>query len=447
MSTQEKTPLSFEKLKNIAHHILDFSKKQGATDAEVSISNGLGFTTQVRLGEVETLEYHRSKGIGITVYFGQKKGTTSLSAIEETALNEAVSAACHIAKYTSEDNCAGLIEKKFLAFNYPDLKLFYPWSITPEQGIELAKEVENIGRAYDKRISNSEGATLSTHENHFVYANSIGFCGHYSSSFYNLNCTLIANENDRMQRDYGYSIARDPLELFSAKEIAKEAATKVLRRLGAKKLSTRKTPVIFSSNVSPALISHFLAAIRGSNLYRKSSFLCDYLEKPVFPSHIQIREEPFIIKGLASAPFDDEGATPRPRDLIHQGILKSYFLNSYTARKLGMEPTGNAGGIHNILVSHSADTFEELLKKMDTGLVITELMGQGINLVNGDYSRGATGFWVEKGEIQYPVEEITIAGNLKNMFMGILAIGTDIEKRSSIQTGSILIDEMTIAGE
>src|SRR3990167_6055465 len=416
MSTQEKTPLSFEKLKNIAHHILDFSKKQGATDAEVSISNGLGFTTQVRLGEVETLEYHRSKGIGITVYFGQKKGTTSLSAIEDTALNEAVSAACHIAKYTSEDNCAGLIEKKFLAFNYPDLKLFYPWSITPEQGIELAKEVENIGRAYDKRISNSEGATLSTHENHFVYANSIGFCGHYSSSFYNLNCTLIANENDRMQRDYGYSIARDPLELFSA-------------------------------NVSPALISHFLAAIRGSNLYRKSSFLCDYLEKPVFPSHIQIREEPFIIKGLASAPFYDEGATPRPRDLIHQGILKSYFLNSYTARKLGMEPTGNAGGIHNILVSHSADTFEELLKKMDTGLVITELMGQGINLVNGDYSRGATGFWVEKGEIQYPVEEITIAGNLKNMFMGILAIGTDIEKRSSIQTGSILIDEMTIAGE
>lgn len=446
MTTPQTTPLSAEKLQSIAKHVLDLAKKQGASDAEVAISCGSGFSVQVRMGEVETLEYHRDKGIGITVYFGQKKGSASLSAIEDDALAEAVAAACHIAKYTSADDCAGLADKALLAMTYPDLKLYYPWQITAEEGIVLAKEVETLGREFDRRITNSDGAALSTHENHIVYANSLGFCGDYPSSFYNLSCTLIANQGDQMQRDYGYSVARDPLDLYSTKQVAEEAATRTLRRLGAQKLSTRKTPVLFSAQVATGLISHLLSAIRGSNLYRKSSFLLDHLNKPVLPAHIHLREDPHRIKGLASAPFDAEGVATQAHNIVEGGILKSYILSTYSAKKLGMQTTGNAGGIHNIAISTDTLSFDELLKKMDTGLVVTELMGQGINLVTGDYSRGATGFWVEKGVIQYPVEEITIAGNLKEMFMNIVAMGSDIEKRSSIQTGSILLSEMTIAG-
>lgn len=446
MTEQEKITASAKIHRRVAEHILEMAKKQGASDAEVAISNSTGISIQVRLGEVETLEYHRDKGIGITVYFGQKKGSSSLSAIEEPALEEAVTAACHIAKYTSEDDCTGLADKASLAMTYPDLQLYYPWSLSTEEGITLTQETEQLGRQYDKRISNSEGAALSTHENHLVYANTAGFCGDYSSSFYNLSCTLIANEGSAMQRDYGYSVARDPLDLYSAKKIAEEAASRTLRRLGAQKLTTRKAPVIFSAEVATGLISHFLGAIRGSNLYRKSSFLLDQLDKPVFPDFVQIREEPHLIKGLASAPFDGEGVRTQARNLVQAGILKEYILSTYSARKLGMKTTGNAGSVHNILVSTQPYSLDALLKKMDTGLLVTELMGQGINLVTGDYSRGATGFWVEKGELCYPVEEITIAGNLKEMFQHIVHIGCDVEKRSAIQTGPILIAEMMIAG-
>ncbi len=447
MTTLENALLPAQKLQSVAQHILDLAKQQGASAAEVAISSNIGLSVQVRLGEVETLEHHRDKGIGITVYFGQKKGTTSLSALETPALVDAVAAACHIAKYTSEDECAGLADSALLATTYPDLKLHYPWQITTEQAIHMAKEIEATGMQSDKRITNSDGASVSTHENHLLYANSHGFCGDYASSFYNLSCVLIANEGENMQRDHGYTVARDPIDLYSTQQVAEEAASRTLRRLGARRLTTRKTPVIFSAPVATGFISHFLGAIRGSNLYRKASFLLDYLDKPVFPSHIHIREEPHLIKGLASAPFDAEGVKTQPHDLISDGILKSYILSSYTARKLGLVTTGNAGGVHNVIVKPNSLSFSGLLQKMDTGFVITELMGQGINLVTGDYSRGASGYWVEKGKIQYPVEEVTIAGNLKEMFQHIIAISDDIEKRSAIQTGSILISEMMVAGE
>lgn len=447
MTTPNNNLIPVEKLNTSAQHILDLAKKQGATSAEVAISNNIGVSIQVRLGEVETLEHHRDQGVGITVYFGHKKGSASLSALDEPALAEAVSAACHIAKYTAEDSCAGLADQNMMAFNYPDLKLYYPWQHSIEESITLLKDIEAKGLAYDKRITLSEGANLSTHENHILYANSHGFCGHYPSSFYNLSCTLIAGEGDTMQRDYGYSVTRDPSQLATAKQIAEEAAKRTVNRLGGKRLTTRKTPVIFLNSVATGLISHFLAAIRGSNLYRKSSFLLDSLGKAVFPSHITIEEKPSIIKGLGSSPFDGEGVKTHERALVEQGILKSYLLNTYTARKLGMTTTGNAGGVHNIIVSTESFGLDTLLQTMGTGLLVTELMGQGINLITGDYSRGASGFWVEGGKIQYPVEEITIAGNLKTMFENIVSISNDIEMRSAIQTGSILINELMLAGE
>lgn len=439
--------LSPDTLSDTAHTILKLAKKQGANEAEVGITNNIGRSIEVRLGEIETLEQHHDQGIGITVYFGKKKGHTSLSTLDTSALTEAVNAACHIAKYTQEDDCHGLANPSLMAHDYPDLQLNYPWNISIDEQIKLVKKLENLGLNYDSRISQSDGASLSTHENSLLYANTHGFSGHYLSSFYHISCTLIAGKGDKMQRDQGYSVARDPQDLDSIETIAKEAATDTLKRLNAKRLKTQQTPIIFYHSVAAGLIGHFLGAIRGSNLYRKASFLLNALGEPVFPEHIQILEDPYRIKALGSSPFDAEGVKPQTRHLIEKGRLKSYLLSTYTARKLGMETTGNAGGIHNILVSSEAYGLDDLLKQMGTGLLVTELMGQGINLLTGDYSRGASGFWVENGIIQYPVEEITIAGNLKNMLKGIIAISNDIETRNSIQTGSILIKEMTLAGE
>lgn len=431
----------------LVEYILSEAKKHGATSTEVSANIAQGFTTTVRLGEVETVEFTRDKGAVVTVYFGQQKGSASTTDTSHEALGNAVKAACDIARVTGKDEYAGLPEKELLAFNYPDLDLYHPWSINAEQGIEIATQCEALAREYDPRITNSDGATLSTNQSYYVYANSLDFYGSYATSRHSLSCMLIGQENQQMQRDYSYSVARAADELTPANIIAKEAAEKTLRRLGARKLTTRKAPIIFEAEIAGGLLGSFISAIRGGNLYRKSSFLLDHLGKQIFPHHIEIVEQPHLMRGLGSTPFDSEGVKTQAKHFIRNGILENYVLGCYSARKLGMKTTGNAGGVFNLSINTSNDNLPELLKRMGTGLLVTELMGQGVNILTGDYSRGASGFWVENGEIQYPVEEITIAGNLKEMFMNLIAVGNDIDKRGSIRTGSILIDEMMIAGD
>jgi len=432
---------------SLISYTLDEAKKQGATDTEISASSATGFTTTVRLGEVETIEFTRDKGIVITVYFGQQKGSVSTSDTSQPALSAAVKAACDIARVTGADEYAGLAAKESLAFDFPDLNLYHPWAITPEQGIEMATECEAIARGYDTRITNSEGATLSTHQSHYIYANSLDFYGNYATSRHSLSCMLIGQAGQQMQRDYSFTTARAAKDLKSPYLVAKEAAEKTLHRLGAKRLSTRKAPVIFEAEIAGGLLSSFISAIRGSNLYRKSSFLVNQLGKAVFPPHIQIFEQPHLLGGLGSAPFDNEGVSTRAKHFIKNGILESYVLSSYSARRLGMHTTGNAGGVYNLFIDTGDDDLPALLKRMGTGLLVTELMGQGVNILTGDYSRGASGFWIENGEIQYPVEEITIAGNLSDMFKNIIAVGNDVEKRGNIITGSILVEQMMIAGD
>ena len=433
-------------LKNIVTDILEEAKKLGATDAEVDVGVNKGFTVSARMGDVESVEYNQDKIVDITVYFGQKTGSSSLSDLRPEAIRSAVAAACHIARFTDKDECAGLADKELLAFSYPDLDLFHPWDITVEQAIEMALECERIGLTKDKQITNSEGAAVSTVGGWHAYGNSRGFIGVYAASRHDINCALIAQRGDEMQRDFNYTVACDPNLLESIESIANKAAEKTIQKLGAKCLKTRRAPVIFVAEEARGLLGHFVAAISGSSIYRKSSFLLDQLDKPVFPSHIKLDERPHLKKSLGSAPFDENGVTTRPNVFIDQGILRSYILGVYSARKLGMQTTGNAGGVHNLFMSTGEKDLPALLKKMDKGLLVTDLMGQGINLVTGDYSRGASGFWVEQGEIQYPVEEITIAGNLRDMFAHLIEVGADVDKRGNIQTGSILLEEMTIAG-
>lgn len=436
-----------KKLIELVEHVLADAKKMGATDAEVSVGQDNGFTVNVRMGDVDTLEYHRSKGIGITVYFGHKKGSVSTTDINKESLHTAVEKACSIAKFADEDPYSGLADKQLMAVNYPDLDLYHPWSINPAEAIELAKNCEARGRAADQKITNSEGAHVTTHEGISVYGNSNGFIGSFPSTSHSLTLVLIASDNQSMQRDYGYTVARSADNLMTWQQVADEAANKALKRLGARKLTTRKSPVIFSPDMAAGLINSFIAAIRGSNLYRKSSFLLDHLGKPVFPEFISICEKPHLKKGLASAPFDAEGVATREQYFIKDGVLSSYVLGSYSARKLGMQTTANAGGVHNLFISTSNKNFTDLLKEMNTGLLVTEVMGQGVNIVTGDYSRGASGFWVENGELQYPVEEITIAGNLRDMYQNLVLVGNDIDERNTIHTGSMLLSEMMIAGD
>jgi PmbA protein len=434
-------------LEQAVKQLLHMSKQQGATAAEAGISMNVGFSVTARMGDVESIEHNRDKGADITVYFGQRKGSASTTDLTEIALQQSVEKACSIAKYTEEDPCSGLAEKELLAFDYPKLDLYHPWSITPEQAIELALECENLGRTADKRISNSEGATVNTQDSYDVYANSHGFMGSFASSAHTINCALIASDGHAMERDYDYSVARDSHDLQKVSKIAQSVVQRTVRRLGAKKIATQSCPVIFVPELARGLIGNLIGAISGGNLYRRASFLLDQLDKQIFPEFINIIEQPHLLKGLGSAPFDAEGVATKQKDLIAKGILKTYLLGSYSARKLGMKSTGNAGGVHNVLVKDTGQNFNDLLKQMHKGLVVTELMGQGINLVTGDYSRGAFGFWVENGEIQYPVHEITIAGNLKDMFAQIVAIGNDIDHRGNIQSGSIAIEKMMIAGE
>lgn len=436
-----------ECLKNVIEDILKEAAQQGASSAEVDIGLNKGFSVTSRMGDVESVEYNQDKIIDITVYFGQRTGSASLSDLRKDAIHSAVQAACNIARFGDKDEYAGLAEKSLLAFNYPELNLYYPWDITVEQAIELTRQCESMALSKDKRIKNSEGASLSTTAGWHAYGNSHGFIGVYGATRHDISCSLIAQKEDEMQRDYNYTISCDPQLLHSIEWIANTAAEKTVRRLGAKRLTTRKVPVIFAAEEARGLLGHFVAAISGGNLYRKSSFLLDHLEKMVFPAHIQIDERPHLEKSLGSAPFDENGIATRSNIFIENGVLKNYCLGVYSARKLGMQTTGNAGGVHNLFINTGNKDLPALLKKMDTGLLVTDLMGQGVNLVTGDYSRGATGFWVEGGNIQYPVEEITIAGNLRDIYANLVEVGADVDRRGNIQTGSILIESMTIAGD
>ncbi len=420
--------------------------KQGATSAEAGISVESGLSVTARLGEVETVEHHRSRGLGLTVYIGQRKGSASTSDLSAQAMRETVAAACRIARHAAEDPCTGLPEADQLATEFPDLDLYYPWAIEAEAAIDLAVACENAARAYHADISNSEGASLNTFQGLRVMGNSLGFLHGYASSRHSLSVSVIGERDQQMQRDDWWTVARDAQDLQSPEAIGRIAAERTIRRLGARSLSTRQCPVIFAADVASSLLGHFIGAIRGGNLYRKSSFLLDQLGKPVFPDFVQIHEQPHLKKALGSVPYDAEGVRTTPHHLVRDGILESYVLSTYSARKLGMTTTGNAGGVHNLIIDPGTLDQAGLLQQMGTGLLITELMGQGVNLLTGDYSRGAAGFWVENGAIQYPVEEITIAGNLKDMLKNLVAVGNDIDFRSNTRTGSILLDQMTIAG-
>ncbi len=431
----------------MAVDILKQAQQQGATSAELTIGSDVGFSVNVRMGEVDTVEYNRDKGVGITVYFDKRKGYANSSDTSPDAIKSAVTAACHIARFTTEDPCAGLADAALMAKDYKDLDLYHPWHIETEQAIVLARECEDLARAFDKRITNSDGASLGTSQSINIYANTHGFIGSVSTSRHSISCSVVGQDASGMQRDSGFTTARDPSDLESVAKVAREAAENTVKRLSARRVKTCQVPVIFRADIASSILGSFLGAISGGNLYRKSSFLVDHLGKKVFSDHVQIYERPHILKGLGSSPFDAEGVATHDRDLIVDGVLQGYLLSSYSARKLGMQTTGNAGGSHNVLIKTSNDDLAALLKKMGTGFLVTEVMGQGVNLVTGDYSRGANGFWVENGAIQYPVDEVTIAGNLRDMYQHLVAVSNDIDHRSHILTGSILFEKMTIAGE
>lgn len=436
-----------EDLQEMSANVVRLAKNVGASAAEAEISFGFGQNVSVRMGETETIEYNRDKGISVTVYFGYQKGHASTSDLSAKAIEDTVAAACNIARYTAKDEFCGLADAELMAKDIPNLDLHHPWALSVDGAIELAKQCESAALAVDKRITNSEGASVSTYEGLFAYANSHGFAGGYASSRHGFSCSVIAEEGDSMQRDYWYTSARAAEDLDSAELVGRRTGERTVRRLGCRRVKTAQVPVLFEASLASGLISHLISAISGGSLYRKSSFLLDSLGKQVMSSHINIQELPHVPRGLASSPFDNEGVATKARALVQDGVLQGYVLSSYSARKLGMQTTGNAGGNHNLIVSHGDLDFAGLVKAMGTGLIVTELLGHGLNMVTGDYSRGAAGFWVENGVIAYPVEEITIAGNLADMFKQIVAIGNDVFMQGSKQVGSILIERMTVAGE
>lgn len=436
-----------DKLRQIAQDVLDHARQRGASAAETEVSEGFGQTVTVRRGEVETIEYNRDKGIGVTVYIGQQRGHASSSDFSPQAVRDTVDAALSIARFTASDDCAGLADADLLARDIADLDLWHPWDMPVERAIVLAKTCEDAGFAAGKGISNSEGATVSTQESHFIYGNSLGFLAGYPTSRHGLWCALIAGTGDAMQRDDWYETARDPAELPAPETVGRRAGERALKRVGARKIATTQVPVLFEATIAPSLLGHFVSAVSGGSLYRKSSFLADSIGRQIFAPFVKISDLPHIKKGLASSAFDEEGVATQARDVVQEGVVQGYFLSSYSARKLGMKSTGNAGGNHNLLMRDTGEDFAGLLRKMGCGLLVTELMGQGVNAVTGDYSRGAAGYWVEGGEIAYPVQEITIAGNLKDMFRSIVAVGNDVNRRGSRQCGSVLIERMTIAGD
>jgi len=443
---------SLEQLQDMSARVLKLAKAAGASAAETDISLGIGQNVSVRMGETETIEYNRDKGVSVSVYFGQQRGHASTSDLSAQALADTVAAACNIARYTAKDPYCGLADANLMATEFPDLDLYHPWDISVEEAIELAKRCEAAARAVDPRISNSEGASVSNSESLSVYANSHGFCAGYPTSRHGISASVIAEDGQSMQRDYWYTTARAASDLESPEHVGQKAGERTVRRLGCRKLKTAQVPVLFEAPLASGLISSLVAAVSGGNLYRKSSFLLDSLGKQVISPIVDIEEQPHLLKGLASSAFDAEGVATVPRMLVEKGVLQGYLLSSYSARKLGMTTTGNAGGSHNLIERHVQGaeyqlSFERMLATMGTGLLVTELLGHGLNMVTGDYSRGAAGFWVENGVIAYPVEEITIAGNMKDMLMQIVALGNDVLVQGSRQVGSILIERMTVAGE
>ena len=446
---QEVDASRIPELSEVVQLALAEARRSGASQCEADASVQRGLTATVRLGEVDTIEYQRDRGLGLTVYFGKRKGSASTADLSAAAVRATVEKACAFARYTAEDEAAGLADPEDLARDIPDLDLYHTWTLEPDDAVALARDCEAAGLAVDARLKNSEGASVSSQRGVRVYGNSHGFLGGYASTSHTVTCVLLAQQGEDMQRDYWYSTARDPADLEPTGTIGRRAGERAIARLGARKLATRRAPVVFCPEMARGLYRSFLGAVRGGSQYRKSSFLLDAAGKAVFPDFLQLTERPHLVKGLGSSPFDDEGVATRDRNLVHDGVLQGYVLDSYSARKLGLKTTGNAGGVHNLIASAPGHVLSlaELLRQAGKGLLVTELMGQGVNPVTGDYSRGASGFWIENGALAYPVHEITIAGNLREMYRNIVALGDDVDRRGSIHTGSVLIGEMTIAGE
>ena len=438
-------------LRGLAQSVLEHARRAGASGADCEVSESYGLSVTVRKGRPDTVEHNRDRSLGVSVYWGERpkarRGHASTSDFSADAVRQTVEAAAAIARHTAEDDCAGLPEPDTLARELPDLDLFHPWALSTEEAIDLARRCEAAAFAVSRKIRNSEGATVSAQHSQFVLANSLGFCGGYPGSRHWLSCSVIAEEKGLMQRDDWYSASRLPGRIADPAVLGRYAGERALARLGARKIATCQAPVLFEAPVALQLIGHFISAVNGGNLYRKTSFLVDSLGKQVFSPLVRIDEQPHEPQGMASTPFDEEGVATRGRSIVRDGVVEGYFLGSYSARKLGMQSTGSAGGHHNLYIGSDGPDFPGMLRRMGRGLLVTELMGQGVNLVTGDYSRGAAGYWVEGGEVRFPVEEVTIAGNLGEMFKGIVAIGSDRVVRSGRSSGSILLENMTIAGD
>ncbi|MCZ6668466.1 MAG: metalloprotease PmbA [Gammaproteobacteria bacterium] len=435
-----------ESFKNIVADTLKMAQASGASQAEAGLSVSQGLSVAARMRKLETIEHQQDNGLGISVYFGQHKGSASTSNLEPDAIRKTVEAACNIARYTSEDPCTGLADAELMAQEFNDLDLYHPWEISAEAAIELALECESAALDFDDRIINSEGASVDINAGVSVYGNTHGFLQSERKTRHSISCSVVGESDAGMQRDYWYEISRNPDHLTTARAVGLKAAERTVKRLDARKLKTQQSPVLFVPEIARGLIGHFTAAIGGSAQYRKASFLLGKINTRIFPEFLQLVEYPFESQALGSANFDSEGVKVKQSELVTDGVIQSYLLDSYAARKLGLQSTGHASGVHNLTLQSTGKSFDDCVKSMHRGLLVTELMGHGVNTVTGDYSRGAAGFWVEKGEVSFPVEEITIAANLKDMFAGIVEIGDDFDMRGSIRTGSIMLENMTIAG-
>ena len=442
----DRSQAELDRLAQVAEDVIRRARAAGASQAEVAASVENGLSVNVRLGEVETVEHTRDRGFGLTVYFGGRKGSASTADLHADSIQATLDQACAIARFTEQDPAAGLAERARMATEFPDLDLWHPWEIDTPQAIALGQAIEAAGRAH-AGISNSDGASVQAGHSLSVYANSHGFVGRERGTRHSLSVSLIAEDAQGMQRDYWYDSVRAPGDFISAQALGDQAAQRTLARRDARSLSTRQCPVMFAPEIARGLIGHLVGAVSGGALYRRASFLFDHVGKQIMPSWLSIIERPRLVRGQGSAVFDGEGVATGDSALVEHGVLARYVLGSYSARKLGLASTGNAGGIHNLVVEPGGDDFAAMLRRMDTGLLVTEVMGQGVSTITGDYSRGAAGFWVEHGQIAYPVEGVTVAANLREMFAGIVAVGADVDRRSSILSGSILLERMTVAGE
>ena len=434
-------------LREAVDFALEEAKKCGASESEAAASLSQGLSVTVRMNDIETVEHTRDRGLAITVFFGERTGSASTSDYSAASVQKTVQSACSIARFTEKDSCHGLADPNRLASEFPDLDLCHPWPLSVDEGKEIAQACEQAALDYDARIENSEGAVVDSYQGCEVYGNSHGFWGETRKTRHGISCSIIGQTSGRMQRDYWYSASRRREDIEDAAEIGRTAGARTVRRLNARKLKTCRVPVLFEAPVASSLLSHFIGAISGGVLYRKASFLLDHLGKSVFPNFVRIHEQPLLPRAMGSAAFDSEGVATEARDIVAGGVLEGYVLGSYSARRLGLETTGNAGGVHNLTIDSGKDGLPELVKMLGRGLLVTELIGFGVNTVTGDYSRGAAGLWIENGEIQFPVEEVTIAGNLKEMFQSIVAIGCDVDIKRSIRCGSILVDGLTVAGQ